>query len=405
MKREADHHINIIENQPLKNQLWPILLLTTIFFVNFIARVTLAPMMPEVEANLSISHTEAGSLFLFISIGYFSSLLGSGFLSGYWSHKKTITFSLLFVGLALFFIAFTQGIWSMRMGLLMLGIAAGPYIPSGMATLTSLTTSRHFGKVIAIHELAPNLAFIVVPLAVEAMLVRYSWRSVFLVIGAAALILTVVFARFGRGGEFKGQAPNIDSMKALIINPSFGIMVVLFSLGISGTLGLFTMLPLYLVTERGFDRSWANTLIAISRIVCLGIVFLGGWTTDRFGATRVLRIVFVLSGILTLLLGVISNRWLIPIIILQPIVAVCFFPAGLAALSMITSPGERNITVSLTVPLGFLIGGGATPAMIGLFGDFESFGTGIALVGGLILAGAILPGYLTFYKSPTTPPK
>ncbi|MEA3231146.1 MAG: MFS transporter, partial [Thermodesulfobacteriota bacterium] len=277
------------------------------------------------------------------------------------------------------------------------GMAAGPYIPSGIATLTALTTSRHWGKAIAIHELAPNLGFIVAPLAVEAILLKFSWRAVFVLLSLIAFILGIVFARFGRGGEFKGQFPNIASVKAILSNSAFWIMVVLFSLGISGTLGIFTMLPLYLVSEHGFERNWANTLIAISRIAGLGIVFFGGWATDRFGPKRILRGVFILSGILTMLLGLTSKSWIAVIIVLQPIVAVCFFPAGLAALSMITSPKERNIAVSLTVPLAFLFGGGAIPAMIGFIGDLGFFALGVGLVGGLILTGAILPGYLKFY--------
>ena len=104
-------------------------------------------------------------------------------------------------------------------------------------------------------------------------MLTFSWRTVFVLLGLVAFILGGVFARFGRGGEFKGQVTNIASVKAILSNSTFWIMVVLFSLGISGTLGIFTMLPLYLVSEHGFERNWANTLIAISRIAGLGIVF------------------------------------------------------------------------------------------------------------------------------------
>jgi hypothetical protein len=35
--------------------------------------------------------------------------------------------------------------------------------------------------------------------------------------------------------------------------------------------------------------------------------------------------------------------------------------------------------------------------LIGFFGDVSFFGPGIALVGGLILTGTILSGYIKFY--------
>jgi NNP family nitrate/nitrite transporter-like MFS transporter len=171
-------------------------------------------------------------------------------------------------------------------------------------------------------------------------------------------------------------------------------MAILFSLGISSTLGIYTMLPLYLVTDHGMDRNWANTLIALSRIAGVGMALAGGWATDRFGPQRILRIVFVLTGMLTVFIGLASPTWVAAAVFVQPIMAVCFFPAGFAALSMVSSASDRNLTVSLTIPIASLIGGGAAPALIGFVGDVHSFGWGIAMVGGLIMTGTIFSGFL-----------
>ncbi len=43
------------------------------------------------------------------------------------------------------------------------------------------------------------------------------------------------------------------------------------------------MLPLYLVTDHGMKRNWANTLIALSRIAAVATTLVGGWATDRIG--------------------------------------------------------------------------------------------------------------------------
>ena len=174
------------------------------------------------------------------------------------------------------------------------------------------------------------------------------------------------------------------------------VMMILFGLGISGTLGLYTMLPLYLVSGHAMERSWANTLIALSRITGLGMALVGGWATDRYGAKRVLTAVFLSSGALTLLLALAQTSWIAAPVVLQPLAAVCFFPAGLAALSMVSAAKDRNIAISLTIPVGFVIGGGAVPALIGSIGDVSSFATGIFLVGGLIFSGALLPRFLQF---------
>ena len=78
--------------------------------------------MPTIEMDLNLSHSEAGSLFLFISCGYFIALLGSGFISSRLTHGRTIWLSALAVGLALMAIAFSHSKWSMRVGLFITGL-------------------------------------------------------------------------------------------------------------------------------------------------------------------------------------------------------------------------------------------------------------------------------------------
>jgi NNP family nitrate/nitrite transporter-like MFS transporter len=377
---------------------WPALvLLTSIFFLNFSARIVLAPLMPAVESDLGISHAEGGSLFLLISLGYFAALLASGFITSRLTHKQTIISSNIALGFALLVTSFSSGLWGMRLGLIMVGMATGPYIPSGIATLTTLVRSRDWGKAIGTHELAPNSSFVLAPLVCEAVLYWFTWRTVFMVLGIATFVLAGVFARFGRGGEFQGEFVGCASYLNILSKPSFWIMVILFSLGISSTLGIYTMLPLYLVTDHGMERNWANTLIALSRIAGIAMTLIGGWATDRIGPKQILRVVFLLTGLLTMFIGFASSSWVDVAVFLQPLVAVCFFPAGLAALSMVGSPKERNIMVSLTVPIAFLVGGGGSPSLIGFFGDVGFFGLGIAFVGGLIFMGTIFSGYLKFH--------
>jgi NNP family nitrate/nitrite transporter-like MFS transporter len=144
------------------------------------------------------------------------------------------------------------------------------------------------------------------------------------------------------------------------------------------------------VTDKGIDRNWANTIIAASRISGIGMAFLAGWITDRVGAGRTMTMVFLLTGIATLLLGAASNSWVILVVFLQPVVAVCFFPPGFAALSSIGPSHSRNVAVSLTVPVAFIFGGGLIPMAIGMMGDAGYFSLGISVVGGIILGGSAL---------------
>lgn len=381
-----------------RNNIVPILIFTSIFFLNFTSRLTPAPLAPRIEVDFDLSHADAGALFFFISAGYFVTLIGSGFVSSRINHMRTIVTSNTALGLAMIATAFCSGANAMRLGLFMVGMAAGLYLPSAIATLTSLVPSRHWGKAIAIHELAPNLSFIATPLICEAVLAWFSWRGVFLVLGIMSLIMSPVFMRYSRGGEFKGEAPGFGSLGQLVGDLSFWVMVLLFSLGVLSTLGLYTMLPLFLVSEHGIDRNAANTLLALSRIPGVIMAFVGGWATDRIGPRRTLKIVLLIAGLMTFLVGVVSSSAIRTLVFLQPLIAVCFFPAGFAAISLIVPPRLRNIAVSLIIPLAFVVGGGLAPVFIGFLGDRHSFSLGIMICGGLMGIGSFSAGLLKFHE-------
>ena len=151
--------------EPFWPQLGPVVFLAVIFLINFIARIILSPLLPTIEKELGISHGQAGSFFFLISAGYVIGLLGSGFLASRSSHKITIVISTAGVGFALLGISVVSSLWAMRIGTLGLGFAGGLYIPSAIATITSLIERPHWGKAIAVHELAPTWLFLPGPLS------------------------------------------------------------------------------------------------------------------------------------------------------------------------------------------------------------------------------------------------
>jgi MFS transporter, NNP family, nitrate/nitrite transporter len=374
----------------------PLLFLTAIFFLNFIARIILSPLMPAVEVDLNLDHGQAGILFLLIALGYFIALMASGYVSSRLRHRNTIILSAVAVGGACLLTSYSYSLWGIRLGVFGIGMAAGLYFPSAMATITSLFNPQHWGKAISVHELAPNLAFVAAPLLSEIFLRWLSWRGTLALVGLASLLLGIVFIRFGGGGEFRGEAPALGFLRTLFHKRVFWIMVVLFGLGISSTAGVYSMLPLFLVSERGMDVDQANTIVALSRIPSLGMALLSGWVADRMGAMKTTTWVLLLSGIMTLLLGLAPNNWTLLAVFCQAMLASCFFPPAFAALSSIGLSSSRNLVISFTIPFAFLAGAGGTPTLIGMFGKEGLFAWGISLVGFFMIMGTVLAGFLKF---------
>ncbi|HKY07714.1 MAG TPA: MFS transporter [Candidatus Binatia bacterium] len=379
-----------LSGSALGAQLGPVYFLVVIFLLNFVSRIILSPLLPTIEKELSITHSEAGFFFFLTSGGYLTGLVCSGLLASRASHRVTIVVASAGVGIGMLIVALAGGLAVMRWALFSVGFAAGLYMPSAIATITSLVDRGHWGKAIAVHELAPNVAFFISPFIAELFLKWANWRMALATLGASSILASIGFARFGRGGDFPGESPLSSAFGSLVRIPAFWLMIILFGVGVSSTVGVYAMLPLYLVTERGFDPTWANTILAFSRSHGPILGLLGGWASDKLGAGRTMVISLGFTGVMTLLLGLLADAGLSAVVLVQPLVAVWFFPAAFAAIAMITPANARNLAVSFSVPFGFLIGGGLIPTLIGAMGDAGSFATGFMITGALISAGALL---------------
>ncbi len=374
--------------------LFTVVLITCVFFVNFISRIVLGPLAPIVEEDLKITHGQTGSLFFMISVGYCVSLFLSGFVSSRISHRATIWVSALGVAVSLIFSAFSWGLDSLRLGFLLVGMAAGLYLPSGMSTMTSLVDRKSWGKAIAIHELAPNLGFVIAPFMVSSLCGPVGWRGILAFLAVASLVGGACFLRWGKGGEFKGVAPSLSSMKVLARERGFWLMMGIFGMGVGGSLGVYAMLPLFLVTNGGWELDRANSLVGLSRVVSSVMAFVGGWASDRIGAARTISIALIISGLATILISATEGPLLTLAIFLQPAFAVCFFPAALATVSRLGPPEMRNLAISLVVPTGFLVGAGMIPALVGRAADVGEFPLGLASVGLATIISGIVTKWL-----------
>lgn len=368
-----------------------LLILAGIFYLNFLSRVVLGPLLPVLEGELGLGHGEAGSFFFFIAAGYCAGLLGSGFISSRFIHRHTITLSIIASGAALFFVSRSTSIEEMYAGLVLVGFFTGIYLPSAIATLTGLVRKEQWGRALAIHELAPNLTYVTAPLLSEALMKFFPWRGVLAIIGISSIVIGVLFFFGGRGGKDKGESPRFQSLHKILRSSSFWIMATLFTVSTGSSIGAYAMMPLFLVSELGMERGWANTLIGLSRLFAIVVIFFTGLIIDRVGPKKALTIFLAATGVFTFFLGVTHNSIMTPILIcLQAGATTCVFPVGFTILSLIFPPHLRGVGVSLVVFFGFLFGGGIVPPAIGYWAEAFSFSSGFAVLGIYALAVLVL---------------
>lgn len=384
------------EPRSLRDRFSPIIFLTGIFFLSFISRVVFSPLMPAIENQMSITHGQAGSLFLMISLGFFASMTCSGFVSSRLTHRRTVLLSSGLLGAALILFTFEGSLGTLRLNMFLLGAATGLYTPSGVAIISALVSSSDTGKAMGIHNTAPNLSYILAPLLCHAFLGWIHWRTLLVLLGLVTLTASVFFYVFQKEGDFHGETPKPAVLVDLVKRPLFWVMIFLFCMGISGGVGIYAVLPLYLVKECGLDLDFANTLLSLSRISSLFMVFFAGWLTDKVGEKRTINLALLLGGTATLILSIAPQPALYIMLFLQPAVIACFFPPAFKALSMIVPPSMRSLATGLVIPFGFLFGSGVIPAFIGQIAEVHNFSTGILLTGVLIALGSPLTLFLKF---------
>ncbi len=378
----------------IRRNLPTITLLVAVLFFLFVARIIYSPLLPSIEKNLDLSHAQAASFFLFITIGFSGMIILSGFIASWISHRMTILLSMLIAVPATVLIAASSSSAGIRVGLILLGIGAGLYPPSGIPTITSLVEQKDEGKVLALHEIGPNLGLVIAPIIVAFLLHAISWRWILVIVSSMGLIIGTLFLIFARGGDFHGEPPVFYNASIILSRRSFWIATCLLAMGAGASIGVYSIMPTYLVAERGLDQSLVNTLVGLSRVSGLLVIFFVGALVDRVGAQKFIFAVIFFSGVVTVLMSVKSQGVLIAAVFVQPVLITSFFPAFFTAASRIAPRRVHNLTISFLLPIGYSFAAGVLPVLLGILGDRASFASGFLAYGIVLIAASVLPFFL-----------
>ena len=365
-------------------------LLTTVFLANFLARTLFGPLLLPISDHLGRSLASSAKLFVFLSGGYSLSVLCAGFVSARLGHKGTIVASAACIGLGLLGLAGCDGFAAFAAWVLFIGAGAGLYMPSSVVTITEITPTAHWGQAVAVHEMAPNLAFIAAPLVAEAFMATAGYPALFRLLGAACLLLAAAYALRGPRTVRPGMPPVLRNVKDIVTRPAFWIMALLFVLAVGVEVGVYNLVPAFLVQEKGVGRETANVILGCSRIASLAFLPATGWIIRRIGYRRTLALCLVGTGAATALSGYGPLWWTAAMLTLQPVFVVCFFPVGFAVLSLVCPKATNDLSVSLTVMCTSVIGAGFMPALLAWAGETLSFALSFVLLGAAMCAASAL---------------
>ncbi len=373
-----------------KNALPMVLFMTGMFLANYISRQFVGPLLPAMETELGFNHAQAGLLMFFIGLAAFASQLGAGPLAARLDYHKVITISFFGNSLALAAAGLSHSFWTLTLACAFQVLLGGLYITSAIALITRITERRHWGKAMGIHEFAPNLGLMLAPFLAAWFLEIAGWRAGYFALSALMGLVAVIFFFKGPGRGQKAEMPNFSLVGVIVTKKTFWLLTAITMTAICIEIGIYNLLPLFLVNERGFELTSANYLVGMSRVPALVMVLLAGWIADRLGLKLSIGVFMGLTGICLTYLGIAPVSTISVVIILQASVGACIFPPILAAVSAMSKPKERVLTMGLVLGVGAMVGMGAMPGAVAMAGELGSFGLGICGLGVLTLLSAPL---------------
>lgn len=370
---------------------WVLFLLMMVFFAIF-PRLLLSPLLLRISTDLGIDYGRASAFFLTASFGFITGLLTSGYVAKRLTHRWTIVASVALVGVSLLALSTAQTLRFFHALLFVTGYANGLYPGSGVASVAALVPDVHRGKALALHESGPNSAFILAPLVAAALAPAIGWRGVFALTGIAALCVAGVFAVLGRGRRERGEPPHFENVKLFLHNRTFWIISILFAVVVSAAVGVYSILPTFLIAEHGHSEQFVNGLVGISRITGFAAIFAAGALSDRFGFEVVVGSIMSVTGAMTVLIGTTTGTVLLLAVFLQPLVVQAFFPVAIRALTDAAPPAARNLAVALAIPLANLMGSGVAPRVFGAVAAAGRFELGFIVLGAIVIGSiGLLP--------------
>lgn len=363
--------------------------LAAMIFFSMYSRLLVAPLLVFIQDDLGIGPARATRFFLPLSIAYAVSMIASGYIAERHLHRRTIALSAVVLGAGLILVATGQSVLGMYVAFTLVGAGAGLYPPSGVAAVTTLVEDGIRGRAIALHEVGPNLGFVLAPLVVTLGTNLGSWRGVALVSGIVAVLVGLAFDRRAVAGGFAGERPRLGTIGPLMRKRQFWTIALLFSLAASSTIGVYSILPTFLIQVEGYAVGPMNTLLSASRVSGVFVVLVSGILVDRIGVPRLIGAVFLLTGALTVAIGLLHGTAMLVVVFLQPLIITAFFPAAISAMADLGPPHIRNVAVSFIIPIVNVVSNGGFPSLMGTLTEMGAERSGFIGLGVVMLLSVV----------------
>lgn len=328
----------------------------------------IAPLLPEMAQDLSVSLASAGQLVTVFALTHALSSPILTALTGSVDRRRLLIASMLAFAAANFVAWSAHDYAGLMAARILLAVAAGLYAPNASALAGVVVEPSHRGTALAIVTGGSSLA-VALGVPIGALVgEHFGWRLNFAAVGLVALIAAAGLMS-GLPRDIAARLPVASLRERLETARQPAVLLTLLStmLWATGAFTVYTYLASYLARAAGMTVTAISAVLFMWGVAAIVGLRLGGRLSDRFGALPViatsllvLTLAFAsLSTSAVLLQPAAARPLILTAIVLWGVSAWAFFPAQQARLIGIAGATVAPVALSLNASfqyLGFAMG-------------------------------------------------
>jgi predicted MFS family arabinose efflux permease len=332
----------------------------------------IAPLLPRLAQDLSVSLVAAGQLVTVFTLAYaFSSPILTA-LTGGISRRNLLIGAMLAFAAANVVAALAANYWLLMAARILLALSAGLYVPNANALAGAVVEPHHRGRALAVVTGGTSIA-VALGVPVSALIGHsFGWRATFMIVAAlSALATSGLLLGLDRTVGAGLPVASLRERLATIGNKPVLLTLLVTLLWAAGAYAVYTYLAAFLARGLGIEGATVGIVLFVWGVAAAVGVTFGGALNDRFGSKRVilaslalLAIAFVTMSASVHLLSPAAAR--VPVlgaIVVWGLAAWSFFPAQQARL--LSTAGVKLGSVALSLNASFMFAGFAAGAALG----------------------------------------
>jgi MFS family permease len=186
-------------------------LLCVMAFIMYVDRTNLAVAAPTISKELGFSNTNLGMMFSAFAVAYSCFMIPGGWLSDRIGSRKAMLLYGVIWSVATIATGLVSGLVVLVIARFVVGIGESPIYPTAARMIARAIPVTQRGTAQGVMHASGRLANALAPLIVTFLILQFSWRAAFIILGVLTLIY--MFAMYFILGESKKQ------VEAVVMEP------------------------------------------------------------------------------------------------------------------------------------------------------------------------------------------